>query len=80
MEWRCFQCDVVFTDEKTALDHFGRNPLLNPICCDHSLATYQQVLRQLRETEDHAQTLYRQKRALEDEVERLRSQIERVQG
>ena len=72
-EWRCFQCGEVFTDEKAALDHFGRYTVLDPpLCCDRSLATFEQVLRDLRETQIHAQVLYQQKAELERELVALR--------
>ena len=72
-EWRCFQCDEVLTDEKAALAHFGRSTLVVPLCCDRSLATYQDAIQQLRQAEDHAQTLYRLKTKAETEVERMRA-------
>ena len=75
-EWRCFQCDEVFTDEKSALDHFGRYTTLQPpLCCDRSLATFGDVLRQLRETQVHAQVMYQQKYAAEKEIEQLRAAL-----
>lgn len=74
-EWRCFQCDEVLTDEASALNHFGRYTVLSPpLCCDRSLATFQQVLHELRETQVHAQKLYQQKVDLEREVAALRTQ------
>ena len=74
-EWRGFQCDAIFSDEQSALDHFGRSALLPPVCCDQSLATFGQLLRQFRETEDHARALYRQKVELEKQVERLKAEL-----
>ena len=77
-EWRCFQCDELFTDEVAARDHFGQSVLLSPLCCDHSLATYRQVLRQFRESEVLAQTLYRQKVELEKQVEHLKAELSAI--
>ncbi len=33
IEWRCFQCDEVFTDRAKALLHFGLMETVPPRCC-----------------------------------------------
>lgn len=32
-EWRCFQCDEVFTEREKALLHFGLMEAVPPRCC-----------------------------------------------
>ncbi len=32
VEWRCFHCDAVFTIAQDAQLHFGKSPLVEPLC------------------------------------------------
>lgn len=51
--WRCFHCDEVFTDERCARDHFGRDETCEP-ACKIKMGAERSLLTALRRAENDA--------------------------
>ncbi|PWJ88446.1 hypothetical protein C8D77_111169 [Mesorhizobium loti] len=51
--WRCFHCDEVFTDERCARDHFGRDETCEP-ACQIKMGAERSLLTALRRAENDA--------------------------
>lgn len=57
MKWRCFHCGDVFTDERSAWEHFGDASTCGsdvPGCVDQLRFDEKARLRELREAREHA--------------------------
>ncbi|UVC14756.1 hypothetical protein [Mesorhizobium onobrychidis] len=49
--WRCFHCDEVFTNERCARNHFGRDEMCEP-ACQIQMGAERSLLSALRRAED----------------------------
>jgi hypothetical protein len=64
-QWRCFHCDEVFTDEREAMQHFGKS--------EHREAACQVDVTRLRELEDQLRAYHNEDTDLYRQMARLQS-------
>ena len=60
-QWRCFQCNDVFTDEAEAKDHFSTGGYERPGCCDPLAKDEKARLKELRDAREHARQAFRER-------------------
>jgi hypothetical protein len=73
-KWRCFFCDEVFADRKTAWEHFGDDYVCTsepPACVAPLRLDEKERIRQLRAAEEHARKMQAESEAADDKVGQL---------
>lgn len=74
--WRCFFCDEVFRDRKSAHEHFGDENCVTdpPACIDPLRADEKQRLTELREAREHALKAFNERDRAEELAEGLQAE------
>ena len=72
--WRCFHCDEVFRDRRSAWEHFGEEYSCAsdvPACVDPLRTDEKARLKALREAQEHAINMQREFEAADDKLAEL---------